>query len=35
MGFRYQIASVEHIFNQKLQKVRGGGEEVRAILNIS
>jgi len=35
MGVRYQIASVEHILNKKLKKVRGGGEEVRGILNIS
>lgn len=35
MAFRYHIASVEHMFNQKLQKVRGGREKVNGILNIS
>lgn len=35
MRFRYQIASVEHILNKNLQKVRGGREEVRGVLNIS
>lgn len=35
MEFKYQIASVEHMFNQKLQKVRGGGGKVSGILNIS
>lgn len=35
MGFSYQIASVKHLLNKKLQKVRGGREEVSGILNIS